>query len=194
MECFLVLFLLTLCWRYNRFVLNTSVLSSQTINVNDSYGPFTTAISWTNATAIVWTIAILFLLKNRNSSKIGSLYILPPANEICEGYVFTGVCLSTGGVCSGGGSALGGCLLPGVFRGGGGRCLVEAPKTFFFCIFFVFLFCIFFLLFFHHTHTHTHHGQWAGGTHPTGMHSCCNYDYDSNSLHRKESQSPTQSQ
>ena len=24
---------------------------------------------------------------------------LPPANEVCEGYVFTGVCLSTRGVC-----------------------------------------------------------------------------------------------
>ena len=24
---------------------------------------------------------------------------LPPANEVCEGYVFTDVCLSTGGVC-----------------------------------------------------------------------------------------------
>ena len=24
---------------------------------------------------------------------------LPPANEVCEGYVFTGVCLSTGGGC-----------------------------------------------------------------------------------------------
>ena len=24
---------------------------------------------------------------------------LPPANEVCEGYVFTGVCLSTGGAC-----------------------------------------------------------------------------------------------
>ena len=24
---------------------------------------------------------------------------LPPANEVCEGYAFTGVCLSTGGVC-----------------------------------------------------------------------------------------------
>ena len=27
------------------------------------------------------------------------LVLLPPANEVCEGYVFTGVCLSTGGVC-----------------------------------------------------------------------------------------------
>ena len=26
-----------------------------------------------------------------------SLRLLPPANEVCEGYVFTGVCLSTGG-------------------------------------------------------------------------------------------------
>ena len=26
------------------------------------------------------------------------LPFLPPANEVCEGYVFTGVCLSTGGV------------------------------------------------------------------------------------------------
>ena len=26
-----------------------------------------------------------------------SLLLLPPANVVCEGYVFTGVCLSTGG-------------------------------------------------------------------------------------------------
>ena len=24
--------------------------------------------------------------------------LLPPANEVCKGYVFTGVCLSTGGL------------------------------------------------------------------------------------------------
>ena len=39
---------------------------------------------------------------------------LPSANQVCEGYVFTGVCLSTGGGmhgCSGGACmvALGGC-------------------------------------------------------------------------------------
>ena len=28
----------------------------------------------------------------------GKLTFLPPANEVCEGYVFTGVCMSTG-VC-----------------------------------------------------------------------------------------------
>ena len=27
------------------------------------------------------------------------LFFLPSANEVCEGYVFTGVCLSTEGVC-----------------------------------------------------------------------------------------------
>ena len=29
----------------------------------------------------------------------GRMSCLPPANEVCEGYVFTGVCLSTGGAC-----------------------------------------------------------------------------------------------
>ena len=48
---------------------------------------------------------------------------LPPTNEVCEGYVFTGVCLSTGGGggmhgCSQGGHAW---LLPG------GACMV-APR------------------------------------------------------------------
>ena len=33
---------------------------------------------------------------------------LLPANEVCEGYVFTGVCLSTGGGCPGPGA--GGCV------------------------------------------------------------------------------------
>ena len=41
--------------------------------------------------------------------------LLPSANEVCEGYVFTGVCLSTGG-CPGPGP--GGCL-PGVCPGPG---------------------------------------------------------------------------
>ena len=31
--------------------------------------------------------------------------LLPPANEVCEGYVFTGLCLSTEGVCMEGGHA-----------------------------------------------------------------------------------------
>ena len=31
--------------------------------------------------------------------------LLPPANEVCEGYVFTGVCLSTGGTILGNHSA-----------------------------------------------------------------------------------------
>ena len=31
-------------------------------------------------------------------TKIKFIEFLPPANVVCEGYVFTGVCLSTGGV------------------------------------------------------------------------------------------------
>ena len=61
---------------------------------------------------------------------------LSPANEVCEGYVFTG--LSTRG--GGGVSTSGGGLHPGVG-------LADPPDT-------------------------TGYGQRAGGTHPTGMHSC----------------------
>ena len=34
--------------------------------------------------------------------------LLPPGNEVCEGYVFTGVCLSTGCVCGRGACMVGG--------------------------------------------------------------------------------------
>ena len=39
---------------------------------------------------------------------------LPPANEVCEGYVFTGVCLFTGGYLLLGG----GVISPGAAPGG----------------------------------------------------------------------------
>ena len=42
------------------------------------------------------------LLVNQQSLHVtilDSAEYLPPANEVCEGYVFTGVCLSTGGAC-----------------------------------------------------------------------------------------------
>ena len=92
---------------------------------------------------------------------------LPPANEVCEGYVFTGVCLSTpGGACmvlfGGCGFIRGACMVlfgggcvHGFIRGacvvlfGGGTCVVFS----------VFLDTM-------------RYGQWVGGTHPTGMHSC----------------------
>ena len=40
---------------------------------------------------------------------------LPPVNEVCEGYVFTGVCLSTGGghACMGGVHGGGACVAGG---------------------------------------------------------------------------------
>ena len=61
------------------------------------------------------------------------LVLLPPANEVCEGYVFTGVCLSTpGGACMCG--CWGGAWLLGrhvwLLQGGmcgcsGGACVVA---------------------------------------------------------------------
>ena len=55
---------------------------------------------------------------------------LPPANEVCEGYVFTGVCLSTGGghAWQGVGMHLGCVCVMGSMHGGGcawqGVCMV----------------------------------------------------------------------
>ena len=78
---------------------------------------------------------------------------LPPANEVCEGYVFTRVCqsfYSQGGVCvwSRGCLLLGGCLLWGCLVPGGacsrGGAWWRPPPT----------------------------ATAAGGTHPTGMYSC----------------------
>ena len=39
-----------------------------------------------------------FSLGGANSQCGRANLLLPPANVVCEGYVFTGVCLSTGGV------------------------------------------------------------------------------------------------
>ena len=51
--------------------------------------------------------------------KMGRTY-LPPAKEVCEGYVFTRVCLSTGGACMAGGRAWqGGHRWQGIVHGGG---------------------------------------------------------------------------
>ena len=115
------------------------------------------------------------------------LSLLPPANEVCEGNVLTGVCLSTGsvcipaciqcgrgGVCPGGlpggclprGISVRGCLLRGMCDQGGVH--LPAPEA--------------------DTSPWEPeadttppppppdamgNGQQAGGTHPTRMHSCC---------------------
>ena len=47
------------------------------------------------------------MLRTTKSKEISLLILLPLANEVCEGYVFTGVCLSMGeslsrGLCPGG--------------------------------------------------------------------------------------------
>ena len=41
---------------------------------------------------------------------ISSIKFVPPANEVCEGYVFTHVCLSTGGMRGRGVCMAGGCM------------------------------------------------------------------------------------
>ena len=46
------------------------------------------------------------------------VYFLPPANEVCEGYVFTGVRLSRGGLCPGGFSPRGVSVQRGFCPGG----------------------------------------------------------------------------
>ena len=50
--------------------------------------------------------------------------LLPPANEVCEGYDFTGVCLSTGG---GGGGCLPHCMLGYTPPGAGHTPLAGTP-------------------------------------------------------------------
>ena len=53
------------------------------------------------------------------------MFSLPPANEVCEGYVFTGICLSTGGACVAGGACTvgGACVVEDVH--GRGACMVR---------------------------------------------------------------------
>ena len=85
----------------------------------------------------------------------GESEFLPPANEVCEGYVFTGVCLSTGeaSVAGGGRAWQRGHLWQGVgctWQGGmhdrgyvlQGACMAGETAA------------------------------AVGGTHPTGIHSC----------------------
>ena len=54
--------------------------------------------------------------------------LLPPVNEVCEGYVFTGVCLSTGGMRGRWGGACvvarGACVVVGGMCGCWGVCMV----------------------------------------------------------------------
>ena len=93
----------------------------------------------------------------------GANLLLPPANKVCEGYVFTGVCLSPGGrawqgMCMAGGMCGGGHAWQGGMRDRGacvvgGACVPRMPPS----------------------ADTTGYCQWAGGTHPTGMHSCLGY-------------------
>ena len=140
----------------------------------------------------------LILLRNWLLSISLCFPFLPPANEVCEGYVFTGVCLSIRGGMRGfiqGACVVlfrGACM---VFLGGGmhgfigGACVVlfggvrgfiqggmrgfiwGGMRGFIWGACVVFPgggVCGFFSVF----SDTMRYGQWAGGTHPTGMHSC----------------------
>ena len=102
------------------------------------------------------------------------LTLLPPANEVCEGYVFTGVCLSTWG-----GHAwfyLGGHAW---FYSGGHAWFYLGGHAWFYSGGAAWFYsggmhgfsggaCMVFSVF----SDTMRYGQWAGCTHPTGMHSC----------------------
>ena len=71
---------------------------------------------WTHQMIVHWSL--LGLLRS----------FLPPANKVCEGNVFTGVCLSTGGACMAGGMCgRGACMAGGVH--GKRVCMVGAYVT-----------------------------------------------------------------
>ena len=86
---------------------------------------------------------------------------LPPANVVCEGYIFTGVCDSV----NRGGRAwfylFGGHAW---FYSGGVRGFIQGV----YMVLFGGGACMVFSVFSDTMRS----GQWAGGTHPTGMHSC----------------------
>ena len=99
-----------------------------------------------------------FSRRTKTTSSVAVAYrghiLLPPAIEVCEGYVFTGVCLSTGD-----------CLPPSLGRHPPGQTPLRGQTH-------------------PHTPCPVHagihppaqcrleYGQQAGGMHPTGMHSC----------------------
>ena len=61
---------------------------------------FDAFITATNIPLACVTLSILSIINFKYVNKFWTQgRLLPPSNEVCEGYVFTGVCLSTGGVC-----------------------------------------------------------------------------------------------
>ena len=137
-------------------------------------------------------------LRSTFSTHVVHERLLPPANEVCEGYVFTGVCrFCPGGACV---VALGGCvwLLWGACMvAPGGACMVALGGH----VWLLWGGHVWLLQGGHawllpggmHGCSRGHgcsqgvcmvalggrvwffrwvYGQWVGGTHPTGMHSC----------------------
>ena len=125
--------------------------------------------------SVLWYFFVQYLGAERNP-----FILLPPANEVCEGYVFTGVCLSTGGggdvrasrgvrtsqggVVAGRHVWLGVCVVVGGMHGCRGVCGCRRG-----------IHCCgghAWLQGGGHAWDMMRYGQWAGGMRPTGMHSC----------------------
>ena len=73
------------------------------------------------ATLIVRLYFFCLIISKFNLKFQPQILYLPPANEVCEGYVFTVVCLSTGGTCM----PKGVCMAKGGMRGEGGMCVAK---------------------------------------------------------------------
>ena len=100
-------------------------------------------IPYASATCNILTFSPL---GNENVTPKNVLILLPPENDVCEGYVFTGVCLPTGGGgMRGGGRA---CVVGAGGMRGRGACVVGRGVVW-------------------------HAWQKRRPLHPTGMHSCC---------------------
>ena len=135
-------------------MLNTwNELWSLNFESNLLFGPFT------NITFAV-TVAQFSLFYTIHHDILRTAF-LPPTNEVCEGYVFTGVCLSTGGGSTWAGTPgqvhpLAGTP-PGRYtpQAGTSPGQVHPPGRYT-----------------PRPQCMLGYGQQAGGTHPTGMHSC----------------------
>ena len=70
-----------------------------------------------------WRIDLYSTVSSETKFLCLHLLFLPPANEVCEGYVFTGVCLSMGGPCVVARGGMHSCFggVHGFFRGAGMR-------------------------------------------------------------------------
>ena len=138
-----------------RTVSNLRILDTgETLNLNSDRWSFTLKCKTLKIQVTLNSALYFFTFSQSKTLKVtlSDCISLPPANKVCEGYVFTGVCLSTRGSLSSGVTVQRGLFLWGLHPGGSlsrgslleGLCQGDPPSV----------------------------RLRAGGTHPTGMHSC----------------------